>query len=321
VAVPVVPGTASTSHGRREAPTLVVVDNRNEVRDFLVSRRGRINPEQVGLPLLRGSRRVPGLRREEVAMLAGVSVDYYTRLERGNLSGASESVLDSLANALQLDEAERGHLFDLARAANAGAANRPRPATRKIRPVVQRVLDAMTGAPALVRNARLDYLAANSLGYALYADLFSSPAGPPNVARFLFLDPRANDFYDDWDKSANDVVAILRGEAGRNPYDKGLSDLIGELSTRSDAFGVRWAAHNVRLHRSGMKRLHHAVVGTLDLSFEAMELAADQGLTIHVYSAEPGSPTADALSLLASWAATVDHAGAASDARRAGFAS
>lgn len=241
-------------------------------------------------------------------MLAGVSVDYYTRLERGNLSGASETVLDSLANALQLDEAERGHLFDLARTANASPTHRPRPSAGKVRPVVQQILDAMTGAPALVRNARLDYLAANSLGRALYADLLTSPAGPPNVARFVFLDQRSRDFYDDWDKSAHDVVAILRGEAGRNPYDKGLSDLVGELSTRSDEFRVRWAAHNVRLHRTGTKRLHHRVVGTLDLQFEALELAADPGLLLHVYSALPGTPSADAISLLASWSATQDAA-------------
>lgn len=285
------------------------MDARNELREFLTSRRAKITPEQAGLRTYgNGARRVPGLRREEVALLAGVSVDYYTRLERGNLSGASETVLDSLANALQLDEAERGHLFDLARTANASPTHRPRPSAGKVRPVVQQILDAMTGAPALVRNARLDYLAANSLGRALYADLLTSPAGPPNVARFVFLDQRSRDFYDDWDKSAHDVVAILRGEAGRNPYDKGLSDLVGELSTRSDEFRVRWAAHNVRLHRTGTKRLHHRVVGTLDLQFEALELAADPGLLLHVYSALPGTPSADAISLLASWSATQDAA-------------
>jgi transcriptional regulator with XRE-family HTH domain len=287
------------------------MDNRGEVRDFLASRRARITPEQAGLPLFGGNRRVPGLRREEVALLAGVSVDYYTRLERGNLNGASDSVLEALARALQLDEAERAHLLDLARAAAPGT--RRRPAAQRIRPGVQRILDAMTGAPALVRNGRLDYLAANRLGRALYAPVFDSPAGPPNSARFLFLDPRSPDFYGDWDRTANDLVAMLRSEAGRNPYDRALSDLIGELSTRSETFRTRWAAHNVRLHRTGSKQLHHPAVGDLDLTYEAMELAADPGLSIHVYTAEPASSSADALNLLASWAATLDQAAATRD--------
>jgi transcriptional regulator with XRE-family HTH domain len=280
------------------------VDNRTEVREFLASRRARLTPEKAGLPVYGGHRRVPGLRREEVALLAGVSVDYYTRLERGHLGGVSEEVLESLGRALQLDEAERGHLFDLARAANSRPARRARPVAQRVRPAVQRILDAMTGAPAVVRNARLDYLAANPLGRALFAPVFDSLAQPPNSARFAFLDPRAADFYDDWDGATNDLVAILRTQAGHHPYDKGLSDLVGELSTRSETFRARWAAHNVRLHRSGTKRLHHPVVGDLDLAYESMDLPADPGLTMHVYNAEPASPSADALNLLASWAAT-----------------
>jgi transcriptional regulator with XRE-family HTH domain len=284
------------------------MDNRTEARDFLATRRARITPEQAGLPTFGGHRRVPGLRREELALLAGVSVDYLTRLERGNLRGVSDSVLESLARALQLDEAERAHLFDMARAANAGPSTRRRPPAGRIRPGVQQMLDAITGAPALVRNDRLDYLAANPLGRALYAPLFDSPAGPPNSARFAFLDPAAPDFYGDWTRTANDLVAILRTEAGRNPYDKALSDLIGELSTRSEEFRVRWAAHDVRLHRTGSKTIHHPVVGDLTLAYEAMDLAADNGLTLHVYTAEPASRSADALSLLASWAATQQEA-------------
>jgi transcriptional regulator with XRE-family HTH domain len=280
------------------------VDNRTEVREFLASRRARITPEQAGLPVYGGHRRVPGLRREEAALLAGVSVDYYTRLERGHLNGVSEEVLDALARALQLTEAERAHLFDLARAANDRAGRRRRPVSGRVRPTVQWILDAMTEAPAIVRNGRLDYLAANRLGRALYAPVFDSPAQPANSARFAFLDPRAPDFYDDWDRVANELVAVLRTQAGRNPYDKGLSDLIGELSTRSEAFRTRWAAHDVRLHRTGTKRLHHPVVGDLVLAYEAMDLPADPGLTLQAYSAEPGSPSADALGLLASWAAT-----------------
>jgi transcriptional regulator with XRE-family HTH domain len=284
---------------------------RDEVRDFLASRRARITPEQAGLPVYGSNRRVKGLRREELAMLAGVSVDYYTRLERGNLAGASDSVLESLARALQLDEAERAHLFDLARAANATSATRRRPAAHRVRPSVQRILDAMSSAPAIVRNGRSDYVAANSLARALYAPVFDSPAGPPNSARFAFLDPRATDFYVDYDRTVRDLVAALRAEAGRNPYDKGLTDLVGELSTRSETFRTLWASHDVRLHRTGSKRLHHPVVGDLELSYEAMELPADPGLTLNVYTAEPGSPSADALGLLASWAATLDEASAA----------
>src|ERR1700712_4967094 len=281
-----------------------VVDNKNEVRDFLATRRARITPEQAGLPNFGGHRRVPGLRREELALLAGVSVDYLTRLERGNLRGASDHVLESLARALQLDEAEQAHLFDLARAANGAPSARRRPPAGRIRPGVQHVLDAVTGAPALVRNGRLDYLAANPLGRALYAPLSDSPAGPPNSARFAFLDPSASHFYGDWNRTANDLVAILRSEAGRHPFDKALTDLIGELSTRSDEFRRRWAAHDVRLHRTGRKTIHHPVVGELSLAYEAMELAADTGLTMHIYTVEPASPSADAVALLASWAAT-----------------
>lgn len=280
------------------------MDNRNEVRDFLATRRARITPEQAGLPTFGGHRRVPGLRREELALLAGVSVDYLTRLERGNLRGASDSVLEALARALQLDEAERAHLFDLARAAKATPSSQPRRPAGRIRPGVQRVLDAVTGAPALVRNGRLDYLGANALARALYAPLFDSPAGPPNSARFVFLDPASQDFHADWNRVANDLVAILRTEAGQNPWDRALTNLIGELSTRSTEFRTRWAAHDVRLHRTGTKTIHHPVVGELTLSYEAMELAADTGLTMHIYTAEPGTPSADALAVLASWAAT-----------------
>jgi transcriptional regulator with XRE-family HTH domain len=279
------------------------MDSRSEAREFLSSRRARITPEMPGLPVYGGNRRVPGLRREEVALLAGVSVDYYTRLERGNLSGASENVLDALARALQLDEAEREHLFDLARATTARTRRKPVP--QRFRPGLQRLLDSI-GNPAWVRNWRLYFLAANRLGYALHSDLFADPVRPVNSARFVFLNPRSHEFFPDWERSANDIVAILRTEAGRHPYDRGLSDLVGELSTRSDDFRTRWAAHNVRLHRTGLKRKHHPIVGDLELTYEAMEFPADPGLTMFAYSAEPGSPSDDGLKLLASWAATLD---------------
>lgn len=277
---------------------------RTEVRDFLTSRRARITPQQAGLPMYGAKRRVTGLRREEVAMLAGVSVDYYTRLERGNLQGVSENVLDALVQALQLDDAERAHLFDLARAANSTPRNRGRRPPTRVRPSVQRVLEAITNAPAWVHNDRLDFLAANRLGYALYSEMFTDPARPVNSARFMFLNPRSHNMYVDWENVADNTVAILRGAAGRNPYDKTLSNLVGELSTRSEDFRIRWAAHDVRSHRTGVKKLHHPVVGDLDLTYEGMELAADPGLTMFVYTAEPASPSEDGLKLLASWAAT-----------------
>jgi transcriptional regulator with XRE-family HTH domain len=284
------------------------VDRVYDISEFLASRRANITPEKAGLPTS-ARRRVPGLRREEVAALAGVSVDYYKRLERGNLSGVSESVLEALARALRLDDAERAHLFDLARTANPAAPRRRRAGgadSKQIRPVVQRILDSMT-APAIVRNSRLDYLGANQLGRALYAPVFDSREQPANSARFSFLDPAAPEFFADWERVARHLVGHLRSEAGRNPYDRGLSDLVGELSTRSEDFRTWWAAHNVRFHQTGEKQLRHPMVGELDLSYEVMELSADAGLTISVYSAEPGSRSEQALNLLASWAATPDH--------------
>jgi transcriptional regulator with XRE-family HTH domain len=249
---------------------------------------------------------VPGLRREEVASLAGVSVEYYKRLERGNATGASDAVLDALADALRLEDAERAHLFDVARAASPISPRRQRrPVQQRVRPVVHRVLDRID-APATVSNMRCDYLAANQLGRALYSPLFESREQPPNSARFTFLDPAAQTLFVDWEKAAKDLVATLRSMAGRTPYDRALSDLVGELSTRSEAFRTWWAAHNVRYHQTGTKRLHHPVVGDLELSYEVMELAADTELRLAIFTAEPGSRSEEALNLLASWAATPD---------------
>jgi transcriptional regulator with XRE-family HTH domain len=287
------------------------VETKQEIREFLTSRRARITPEQAGLHSY-GSRRVPGLRREEVAVLAGVSVPYYTRLERGDVSGVSESVLEALARALQLDDAERAHLLDLARAAQpTPVRRRRRQAKQRVRPEVQWTLDAITGAAAFVGNERLDLLAANQLGHALFSELYAAPARPVNTARFVFLDPRAEASYGDWDRVATESVAILRSAAGRDPYNRDLSDLIGELATQSEAFRTRWAAHNVRFHNTGVKHFNHPVVGELHLSYNRLELAADPGLTIFTYTAEPGSRSEEALRLLGSWAATVDPAGSA----------
>ena len=282
------------------------MDNRVEVRDFLSSRRAKITPQQAGMTAFGSNRRVPGLRREEVAMLAGLSSDYYVRLERGNLSGVSDQVLTSVASALQLDEAERAHLYDLARAAGAKPSARRRPAS-PVPASVRNMLDAITGAPALVRNDRLDILATNTLGRALYAPLFTSASRgerrPANHARFAFLDPAARDFWVQWDRSAGDTVGMLRVLAGRDPHDRDLHDLIGELSTRSADFRERWARHDVHLHSGGAKQIHHPIVGRLDLMYDMMPIAQAPGLTMLVYTAQPGSPTADALQLLAGWAA------------------
>ncbi|HWO66568.1 MAG TPA: helix-turn-helix transcriptional regulator [Umezawaea sp.] len=281
------------------------IDPRSEVREFLSSRRARTTPAQAGLPAYGGNRRVKGLRREEVALLAGVSIDYYVRMERGNLSGASDGVLDAVSRALRLDEAEREHLFALARAAGPGPRRRTIPPST-VRPVVQQVLDAITDAPAWVRNGRHDIVAVNHLGRALYSPVLAGPRRPANTTRFLYLDPAAREFFVDWDRVANDAAAMLRLEAGRTPHDRELIELVGELSTRSEVFRERWASHDVQYHRSGQKRLRHPVVGQLDLNFESMELPSEPGLTLNVYTAAPDSPTADGLKVLASWAATQD---------------
>lgn len=282
-------------------------DVRAEIREFLSTRRARLTPQQAGLPAYGGDRRrVAGLRREEVALLAGISSEYYTRLERGNATGVSESVIDGIAQALQLDEAERAHLLQLIHTAGATRPPRRLPAQQQVRTTVQRVLDSMVGAPAFVLNGRGDILAANELGRALFAPIYAEPVSPPNTARFVFLGAHATVFFRNWGKVANDTVALLRAEAGRDPYDRRLSDLIGELSTRSEEFRIRWAAHNVQIHTSGVKLLHHPTVGDLDLVFEFFPMAGDPNQSLLTYTCEPGSPTEDALSLLASWAATSD---------------
>jgi transcriptional regulator with XRE-family HTH domain len=279
------------------------MDTRTEIREFLTSRRGRLKAADVGLPDY-GARRVPGLRREEVAVLAGVSVPYYTRLERGDVAGVSDSVLDALARALRLDDAERAHLFDLARAVQPLAPRpRRRAAKHRIRPSVQQILDAITGVPAILTNDRQDLLAANALARALFADVLDGQ-DRPNSARFIFLDHRARDLYPDWDSVARDVVGALRSAAGRNPDDRALSDLVGELSTRSEKFRQDWARHDVRYHASGVKRLHHPQVGDMELRYEGLEVAFDAGLTIYAYTADPGSRSAEALALLGTLAAT-----------------
>jgi transcriptional regulator with XRE-family HTH domain len=286
---------------------------RAEIQTFLTTRRARISPEQAGLPSYGGDRRrVSGLRRDEVALLAGISSQYYTKLERGNASGVSEGVIEGIARALQLDEAERTHLVDLIRAAGTTGAPRPS-APHRVRSTVQRVLDSMIGTPALVLNARLDIVTANDLGYALFSPVYSDPVRPANNARFVFLDPHATEFFREWDKVANDTVALLRAEAGRNAHERRLSDLIGELSTRSEDFRRRWAAHDVQIHTTGIKLIHHPIVGDLDLPYESFPLSHDLSPSLLTYTAEPGSTTQDSLTLLASWAANATHRSKASE--------
>jgi hypothetical protein len=265
--------------------------------EFLTTRRSRVSPEAVGL---RGSgrRRVAGLRREEVAMLAGISVEYYTQLERGNARGASDDVLEAVARVLRLDDVERAHLFDLVHAAKQRPTSRRRPPA-KVSSSVQRVLDAMTGAVAFVRNEHLEILAANRLGYALYADAFSNPARPVSLARFVFLDPRAQGFYVEWGAIADVTVGTLRAQAARDPFDRELAELIGELSVRSDEFRLRWATHDVGSYRTGVQRFRHELVGELTLSYDTFKLTAEADLTMVVYTAEVGSASQGTLERLA----------------------
>jgi len=276
------------------------MDYQAELREFMVTRRARLTPEEAGVPTYTGSRRVPGLRREEVAHLAGVSVDYYTRLERGKTTGASIEVLEAIARALQLNDTEREHLMHLVQAtrpARPGARKATRP---KVRPAIQIVLDSIT-TPATVQNERLDLLAANRLGRALYAHVLEDPIQPGNFARFNFLDPRARDFHRDWDQATRNNVALLHAAAARDPHDQDLIQLIGQLSTQSELFRTLWGSHNVLKYRSGAKHYHHPIVGDLTFGFEALDIATDPGQHLTVLTIEPGSPTAEAIRLLDSW--------------------
>lgn len=288
------------------------MDNRAEVREFLTSRRAQIEPKDVGLPA-GTNRRVAGLRRSEVATLAGVSVEYYTKLERGAIRGASPEVLDAIAKALRLEDAERAHLFDLAHAADPVARPPRRRSSRSWTPhtSLQWTLDAVTVGPAFVRNGRMDLLAANALGRAFYMDAYDMPGQVPNIARFTFLDRRAHDFYPDWDAFAEITVSILRTEAGRDPRNKELHDLVGELSTRNEEFRRLWGAHDVRHHGTGFKTFYHSVVGEMTLAYEGLDMESEPGLTLTIYTAEPGSPSAERMQLLASWAASEEREAAA----------
>ena len=283
------------------------MDNRSEVREFLMSRRARLTPEQAGLA--GGSnRRVAGLRRSEVAVLADVSVEYYAKLERGAIAGASSAVLEAVARALRLDDTERAHLFDLARAADGiPASGRPRKratAQSGTRLSLQWALNAITDGVAFVRDPYQNLLATNALGRAFYSPVIGDGGRTPNLARFQFLDPASRDFYPDWELFGEMCVWVMRAEAGRDPHDRTMQDLVGELSTRSEIFRSLWGAHNVRTHGAGTKRFHHPVAGELTLAYEELAITAEPGLVLLVYTAEPGSPSAERLRLLASWGAS-----------------
>ena len=285
--------------------------SRADVRDFLVSRRARITPDQAGLPA-GGRRRVPGLRREEVAVLAGVSIEWYTRLEKGHIKGVSDEVLEAVARALQLDDDERAHLLGLARVARApqatGRTGGAGPAVQ-LPPNIQWILDSMTLSGAVVITGSQDILAVNPLARALYAPVFDSGTtrdrGPANLARYHFTDPGAREFSGNWDDTADLLVASLRAAAGRHPHEAGIQDLVAELSAASPGFRTRWAAHDILIHCRGVKVYRHPVVGELSLACQSLTLPiADRDAELMCVTAEPGSAAEDQLKLLASWAAS-----------------
>jgi transcriptional regulator with XRE-family HTH domain len=277
-----------------------------ELREFLRSHRAKITPEEAGLPPHPGTRRVPGLRREEVAQLAGVSVDYYIRLERGRHSGVSEAVLAAIARALRLNDLERVHLFRIARPSR----SRPRPLPpQRVRPGLRLLVDTLTDVPVLVLGRRLDVLASNHLARALYTDFEALPARGRNMARLIFLDEQVRTLHADWEDGARGAVASLRLYAGRHPHDPALADLVGELSLRDPDFRRWWADHDVFQRTHGTKHYHHALVGDLVLGYESFTATDDPDQTLGIYTAEPGSPSADRLRLLASWSAPAHQSG------------
>ncbi len=280
------------------------MDQRTELSEFLRSRRARLRPADVGLPDYGGRRRVPGLRREELAQLAGVSTAYYVRLEQGHGESVSAAVLDAIARALRLDAAEHEHLRRLTRPVRRRAGRGPAVRPQQVRPELQQLLDAMEGVPAYVLGRRLDVLAWNRLGNAVVGDIAALPPEQRNMAWQVFLDPAARELYLDWESKATDLVGMLRLDAGRDPDDPRLASLIGELSVKSEDFRRLWAAHDVRDKGHGVKELHHPVVGRLTLRYETFRPAGDPDQVLVAYHADPQSSSAESLRLLASWIAT-----------------
>ncbi|MEU4037102.1 helix-turn-helix domain-containing protein [Streptomyces collinus] len=282
-----------------EATAGRALDRRAELSEFLRSRRARLKPEDVGLPDFGRHRRVPGLRREELAQLAGVSVAYYTRLEQGNGRNVSAEVLDSIARALRLSDAEHAHLTHLAKP----KAHKKRPVARQqqVRAALCQLLDTMDGVPAYVVGRRAEILAWNRMAAALFGDWGRLPPGERNWARLVFLWPEYRELFVDWEQKAIDIVCALRMDAGCFPDDPRLSALVGELSVKSEEFRRLWATHDVKEKSHGVKRLHHPLVGDLSLRFETFRVAGDTDQALITYHAEPQSASAESLRLLASW--------------------
>lgn len=293
-----VPTTDGTTHRAGGRPPHAVLDQRTELSEFLRSRRARLRPADVGLPEYGGRRRVPGLRREELAQLAGVSVAYYIRLEQGRGRNVSAAVLDAIGTALRLTPAERDHLTHLVRP----VARRVRPAVRpqRVRPALQQLIDTMERVPAYVIGRRLDVIGWNRLACALLGDFAALPPERRNLAWQVFLDPAARELYENWDAKAADVVGYLRRDAGRNPDDPAMAALIGRLSAGSPEFRRLWAAHDVQDKGFGRKVLRHPLAGRLTLAYETLTLPADPDQQVITYHAEPGSRSAEALRRLAS---------------------
>ncbi|WP_066363287.1 helix-turn-helix transcriptional regulator [Herbidospora mongoliensis] len=269
-----------------------------EIREFLRSRRARLTPADVGLPIKTGSRRVAGLRREELAMLAGVSVDYYTRLEQGRATGASEQVLGAVADALRLDALERRHLFALVKPVTDAAGDRP----PRARAAVRMMLDALDPVPAVLHGPCLEVVAMNRMGKVLLDDFEAMPPGERNMVRWMFLNPKARSVYPDWDEVAAQMVAILRLAAGHDVHNPRLALLVDELTERSPRFAHFWDDYMVFQHTHGTKRFHHDVVGTMSINYESLVPPTDPHLSLIIYSAATGSPSEEKLRTLASWA-------------------
>ncbi len=272
----------------------------NRLGEFLQARRALLTPDAAGIPAY-GRRHVPGLRREELAQLAGVSVDYYVRLEQGRAAHPSAEVLDAIARALQLDEVERAHMHQLA---TPSPARRRTPARERVAPGLAQLLAAMENVPAIVIGRRMDVLAWNRLAAALMGASGWLTPDRPNLARMMFLDAGCRDLYADWERHARETVGYLRHCAGRYPDDPGIAALVGELSVKSEPFARWWADHLVREKASGTKRYHHPIVGELTLNFETLVPPGAPDQAMITYVAEPGSESETALRLLASWAAT-----------------
>ncbi|SER75215.1 Helix-turn-helix domain-containing protein [Lentzea xinjiangensis] len=285
----------------------MTVDPRTELSEFLRSRRARLSPDDVGLPRYGRTRRVPGLRREELAQLAGVSVAYYTRLEQGNGRNVSDEVLDSIANALQLDDAERTHLRNLAVCPH--GSKKKKAADTRIRPALHHLLDNI-GVPAYIGGRRSDVLAWNPMAAALFGDWSELPPRERNWARFIFLRPSYQDLFVNWESKAADVVGFLRMDAGCYPNDPELAALVGELSVKSEPFRQLWARHDVKQKSFGTKAVRHPLVGEMTLAYESLRMPGEPDLHLVTYHAEPGTASAEAMQLLASWGRDATSAGA-----------